>query len=106
MVIIFANEYAREYLLENGIVYSFRKGPVRKQLGKDWMTDKRTGKKIADVYIDAIEEIEPEMLYEKLNRYYMQSGFYSTDEWITIISSLNKWKLPRGWLYKVILVNG
>jgi len=105
MVIIFSNEYAREYLLEYGIVYSFRKGPVRKQLGKDWMTDRRGGKKISDVYIEAIEEIEPGMLYTKLTPYYKQSGFYSADEWITIIASLNKWELPVGWLYKVILIN-
>jgi len=105
MVIIFSNEYARDYLLEHGIVYTFRKSPARKRIGKDWMTDRRTGKKISDVFIEAIEEIEPEMLYPKLNPYYKQSGFDSTEEWITIIASLNKWELPTGWLYKVVLLN-
>ena len=103
MVIIFSNEYAREYLLEHGMVYSFRTGSLRKQLGKDWMTDRRTAPKISDVFIEAVEEIKPESLFMRLNQYHKQSGFFSTDEWIATITSLSNWDLDDGWLYKVSL---
>ena len=55
MVIIFSSEKARAHLLVKGFVYSARV-KKRKQEGRDWMTDRRTGKKIRDVYTTYIGE--------------------------------------------------
>ena len=49
MVIIFSSEKARNHLLVNGFVYTARL-KKRKQIGRDWMTDRRTGNKIKDVF--------------------------------------------------------
>ncbi len=49
MVIIFSSEKARAHLLVKGLVYSVRR-KKRKQVGRDWMTDKYRGRKIKDVF--------------------------------------------------------
>lgn len=96
---IFQSEKARDFLLANGIVYTFRVHR-RKHTGKDWMTDKRGGRKIADIFIEEIGELRP----TRLVQYVKHSGFHSYAEWITEIVKLNKGVRPnRGWLYKVTL---
>ena len=124
MVMIFANETVRNFLLDNGIVYTYRKGKeLRKQIGIDWATDRRCGKKIADigvrpracvhrnnigdaltayewVYFDYDEDGDP---YSKQQMRLAFSGF-KYEGWLDAIRQLNKGKIPEyGWIYEVTI---
>ena len=118
MVMIFNHPLVRAYLLENGLVYTFRKhhpktvDGVRLKTGKDWATNKRCRKKIADIRVTPIEPIDSLNMRRVLTKYVCESGFYtgngrideSVDEWIQAIKSLNPDKLTeplRGWIYQV-----
>jgi len=116
MVIIFSNEKARNQLLNEGVVYTFRKNR-RKQFEKmpehrqrqgfavtDWATDKRMGKKITNVIINEygphrLEEPGPYSL-DDLAPYTQWSGFNSLEEWKEAILEFSP-GLENGWLYKV-----
>jgi len=101
MVMIFSSDKARSFLLEHGRVYTFRKNR-RKRVGRDWITDRRGGRKIADV---TIEEEAPVFHLNTLRKYVGESGFQTVDEWIEEIRRLNGGKLPTaGYLYKVTLI--
>ncbi|GAH52752.1 unnamed protein product [marine sediment metagenome] len=84
MVMIFAHPQVRDYLLEHGLVYTFRKhhpktaDGVRLQTGKDWATDKRCGKKIADILVTPIEPIDSLNMGQVLTKYVRESGFYAS----------------------------
>jgi len=103
MVIIFQNEKPRRFLLENGVVFTFRLHR-REPVDRDWMTNKRGGRKIVDVYVEEVGyfnslDLEPYVAY---------SGFNSVEEWNEEIKRMLKWdKLPphgwQGWLYEVSL---
>ncbi len=115
MVMIFANPKVRNYLLENGVVYSYRKhhkktlDGVRPQTGKDWATDRRKGRKIADINITSIEPVDALNMGRVLTRYARQSGFYkghgrvddAVSEWAKAINELNPNNSTAGWIYKV-----
>lgn len=122
MVMIFAHPKVREYLLRpreghNGLVYTFRKhhkktaDGVRPQIGKDWATDKRTGKKIVDIYITPMEPIDSSNTISVLAKYAKESGFYISTApgkidaamgvWVRAIKQLNPDKPIAGWIYKV-----
>lgn len=99
MVMIFEGEKARNFLLRNGAVYTFRV-KRRKKVGKDWITDRRGGRKIAEVLIEEVGEFAP----TGLTPYVGLSGFNSLEEWTAEIRRLNDGKLPeKGWLYMVVL---
>ncbi len=108
MVMIFANEKVREFLMKNGIVYTYRKmhpktaDGIRPQIGKDWATDRRTGKKIMDVVITPVEAIKYPHDINILRKYVSRSGFSTTKEWAVAIKSLNPRTATVGWIYKVI----
>ena len=57
MVVIFQSEKARRFLLENGVVFTFR-SKRRKKLGEDWITDRRGGHKIADALVEEEGEVQ------------------------------------------------
>jgi len=100
MVMIFQSEKARRFLLEKGFVFTFR-AHRRKKVGRDWITARRGGRKIADV------EVKEEGIFNpsELKPYVRHSGFKSISEWIEEIRRLNGGKLPAiGWLYKVSLL--
>lgn len=113
MVMIFANKRVREYLLENGRVYTYRKNHrktpdgIRSQIGGDWATDKRGGKKIADIYITPIEPVNSKNMRWVLNKYARDSGFYERIHWIAVkdwvqaIRHLNPFAPRAGWIYQV-----
>ena len=115
MVMIFSNEKVREYLLENGLVYTYRKNHrktpdgIRPQIGRDWATDKRGGKKIADIYITPIEPVDCKTMKNVLRKYARDSGFYigsdfhheSVSRWVRAINSLNPFAPRDGWIYQV-----
>lgn len=118
MVMIFANEKVREYLLEHGLVFTYRKNHrktpdgIRPQIGKDWATDKRTGKKIADINITPMESIDSQNVRWVLFKYVRESGFYTglgrsseaVSKWIMAIKSLNPFAPRDGWIYKVEII--
>jgi len=117
MVMIFANPKVRAYLLKHRLVHTFRKhhkkttNGVRPQIGKDWACAKRTGKKIADIYIMPMMPVNSLNMREVLGRYVRDSGFYdgqervddAISEWISAINSLNLDEPIKGWIYKVLL---
>ena len=114
MVMIFNHPLVRAYLLEHGLVYTFRKrhqktaDGIRPQTGKDWATNKRCGKKIANINITPIT---PMRTRRSLYPYIKCSGFYHGDvdegleAWVDAIKDLNSDKIPEGWIYKVEIRN-
>ena len=108
MVIVFSSHKPRRHLLENGQVYTVR---IKKKkmkpwyLKKDWMTDKRGGKKIADVFVEYWFSIKRDELETVLIHYVKNSGFLTVSEWLQEIKRLAKGKLPPVLhLYRVLLV--
>lgn len=86
---IFSSEKARRHLLEKGFVLTFRTLHPNRKLGKDWITNKRGGKKIADVLVfSEYGMVKP--IPEMLKPYVRFSGFSSVDEWIEEIKLLSK----------------
>ena len=117
MVMIFAHPKVREYLLEQGYVYTFRRNHpktengIRPQIGKDWAAAKRTGKKIADIYITPMESLESLKMVWVLIKYVKESGFHtgrgrgyeSVSRWTNAIKALSPDESIQGWIYKVTL---
>ncbi len=120
MVMIFAQDNVREYLLEHGLVYTFRKhhkktaDGLRPRTGRDWITDKRNGKKIADIYIIPMEPIDALNMGQVLSNYARESGFHlghgrvddAVSEWARAIKSFNLREPTAGWIYKVEILDG
>ena len=118
MVMIFANEKVRKYLLEHGLVYTFRSyhkktvDGIRPQIGRDWATDRRTGKKIADINITPLVPIDCLNMGKVLSKYARESGFYvghgrideAVSEWARAINSLNPKVPTAGWIYRVEVI--
>jgi len=102
IVISFSVPEARNQLLENGIVFTFR-WTQRKKTGRNWANEKRGGKKIANVFIDEPRLIET---VSDLDIYVPLSGFTTRQEWVKVIESMKN--IPRDWrgfLYKVTLIS-
>ena len=117
MVMIFANKLVREYLLDKKLVYTYRKNHrktedgIRPQIGRDWATDRRTGKKIANIHITPMEPTDSQNMREVLAKYFRDSGFYgghgitdTIDRWTRAIISLNPFASRAGWIYKVEVI--
>jgi len=108
MVVIFSHPKVREFLMKNGIVYTYRKmhpktaDGIRPQIGKDWATDRRCGKKIADVVITPVEAINNPQDIKILRKYVSKSGFRTVRDWTLAIRELNPRYTICGWVYKVI----
>ena len=102
MVISFSVKEARNQLLNNGTVYTFRWNR-RKKTGKDWANIKRGTKKICDVHIEEAGSITN--LYQ-LKEYVEHSGFDHIGAWATVIMNMHKPGSEMiGWMYKVTLVS-
>jgi len=118
MVIIFTNDKARKHLLEKGYVYTFRRTYTHRKLGRDWMTDKRGGSKLANVHIRLVAELRPvggmqAIDYLKDGRPLLElflkplvtgSGFSTASEWADAIKGFNHRPVTRGWVYQVSLL--
>jgi len=115
MVISFSEPEARNFLLEKGIVYTFRKNR-RKQFQKqpredqlrrrgitDWANEVRNKHKIADVVIYEVGAFKA----PELRPYSDMSGFASFAGWVEAIKRCFHYKdmhsNKEGWLYKVEL---
>lgn len=101
MVMIFQSEKALRFLLEKGYVYTFRVKPHKD--GRDWITNKRGGRKIADVVIDCWDRVYD---LKELKFYVDKSGFASYEEWLKEILRLNGFLPKEGWLFRVSLLRG
>ena len=100
MVMIFSSREVLEQLRTMGEVVTFRL-KERKILGDDWVTDKRGGKKLYDVFVDIEEE---NIIPADLGDYIENSGFKSLKEWINEIKRLHKCnEQTKGFLYYVCL---
>jgi len=108
MVIVFSSSKPRKHLLENGQVYTVRTKKRKEKMfkpSKDWLTDRRGGRKIADVLVEYWLPVRREELELLLQRYVKKSGFLTVNEWIQEIKRLAKGKLPPVLhLYRVLLV--
>jgi len=98
MVMIFVDPKPRNFLLNEGLVYTFRV-KRRKKLGNDWLTDKRGGRKIANIIVLEMLEIQP----EDLSSFVGWSGFSTLEEWHEAIKRINGFIPSKGWLYLVLL---
>jgi len=58
LVMIFQSEKARRFLLDNGVVFTFR-AKRRKKLREDRIADRRDGHKIADVLVEEEGKFKP-----------------------------------------------
>jgi len=109
----FQSEKAREFLLKNGFVFTFR--TKKKEIGPIWINEGRGKPKIANARIvwelevdgseiDPREDLKTELLLKlALEPYVSGSGFEDGEEWVNEIRRLNT-KLPRsGWIYLVLL---
>ena len=93
-------------LLKNGAVVTFRVDEHK--LGKDWISDKRGGKKLADVIVSKIvlDKNLPSATIYDLHPFVKLSGFQTTTEWIEAIKRRNPKSKPEeleGELYLVML---
>ncbi len=114
MVLIFKSQKALNFLLENGEVYTLR--PKIRKEGRDWITNKRGGRKIADAEVKLIGvcattnrrlvvEIDTGSI-KSLEDYVEKSGFSSVEEWFAEGNKIYKGKIPnRLYLYYVKLTN-
>ena len=87
MVLIFKSKKALDFLLKHGEVITFRLH--ERKAGKDWITDRRGGKKIADVEVVLLEETKTPHDFNKFQQYVDKSGFDSIEEWLSEIIKLN-----------------
>lgn len=105
---IFSSKKALDHLMKYGRVVTFR---IRERKeGYDWITDRRGGRKIADVKVKLIDVIEePSNRATVFLKYLRDSGFNSVGEWwdeIVNLNGMNKfYKAEKGYFYLVEIVN-
>lgn len=103
IVISFSVPEARNQLLNEGVVYTYRWTP-RKRVGKDWANSKRGTKKITDVFIEDYGERACSVF--DLGSFADKSGFKNVNEWIKkILEIANPSGYMYGHLYKVTRVS-
>ena len=98
MVMVFRSRRALNHLLQHGVAFTFRPRRRRK-VGRDWVTDRRGGRKMADVVVEEEGEFAP----GDLELYVEYSGFSALQEWVDEIRRLNGRVPAKGWLYRVTL---
>ena len=99
MVLYIKSRKVFEALRKHKLVYTFRV-KRRKKTSRDWVTDRRGGKKKAVVNIEEVGKVSVHDLVE----YVPWSGFGSHEEWLEEIAKLNGKLVEEGWLYRVSLV--
>jgi hypothetical protein len=101
MVMIFAVKKVRDFLLENGKVYTVR--DHKHKVGRDWITDRRGGRKLRDVDITEVASFDAETDgVGILGKYVQMSGFTSVADWVSCVGLVNHSRLLRRlWVYLV-----
>lgn len=85
--IIFGNQTAREQLLDNGEVYTFRTSD--RTTGDTWARATRTGEKLVDVSVEqvaSIDEPSPDTLRDE---WAFRSGFGTPEQWWDAIEEVH-----------------
>jgi len=100
--IIFGNDDAREYLLENGEVYTFRSD--ERTTGDSWMRASRTGEKIADLVVDLVCHIPAPECKDLKVEWGRRSGFGGRRSWWHAIEEIHG-KPQVGYVYHVTLLD-
>lgn len=95
--IIFSDSTARQQLLSEGVVVTFRAG--QRTAGETWWRASRTGPKEGDVTIEKIGPADPRRP-QTLAPYQENSGFRSVRAWREAILKLNG-NPGQGYLYRV-----
>jgi len=112
VVMLFKSHKALAYLLRHGYVYTIR--AKKRPEGKDWVTNKRGGKKIANVFVKyvgvvRIEETGSIVLTKcgvrLLEEYVRKSGFWDEQEWLEEVRKLNGTLPDKAHLYFVCLAD-
>jgi len=106
MVMLFKSRKALDFLLKHGEVVTFRLH--ERKTGKDWITDRRGGKKIADVEVVLLEKVrKPSYRATYFQKYVHKSGFDNVKEWWDEIVKLNGFSkfmnAEKGYFYLVRL---
>jgi hypothetical protein len=107
MVILFANEKARNQLISKGEVITLRQH--RRSVGKDWATAKRGEGRICNVYITFLREFSGDgaITAENLAQYVAKSGFATAEEWLLAASYyFGKKGIYRAYIYHVQKIKG
>ena len=95
-----ANDTAREQLVKNGVVLSFRTSD--RTVGKTHYRHKRTGKGKGAVYISKISAKIPPT-HDTLKAYQPLSGFASVGDWLKAIDSVHG-DVSNGYVYRIELL--
>lgn len=97
--IIFGNEAAREQLLSEGRVHTFRTRD--RTTGETWARASRTGPKLADVTVEQVAHLAAPSPSD-LREWAATSGFASADAWWDAIESVHG-DPTSGYIYEVTL---
>lgn len=101
--IIFAKETAREQLLDEGVVYTFRTSD--RTTGETWARASRTGPKIADVVVEKVCAIPAPRKEDLATRWARRSGFGTKHGWWAAIEDVHG-EPQVGYVYRCLLVEG
>lgn len=96
--IVFSDETARNQLVENSKVVTFRSAD--RTTGDTWWRESRLGEKKGDVTVEKIGLADPALPCSNMDDHWELSGFESLEEWQDAIESLNG-TLDVGYLYHV-----
>jgi len=101
--IVFADETARNQLVDDGVVVTFR--ATERTTGSTWWRESRTGPKRGDVDVERIGEVDPSD-DEAIAPFRELSGFDSVEAWREAIRQLNGGDVESGVLYRVTIPKG
>ena len=95
--ITFAHETARNHLLENGVVTTFR--AEERTTGDTWWREHRTGSKRGEVHVEPVAKLVPTV--DALEEFRAESGFATAADWRAAIIDLNNGWRGMGHIYRV-----
>jgi hypothetical protein len=101
--ITFSHPVAREQLLENGYVFTFR--TQDRTTGKTWARAERLGEKIADVEVQMVGVVRNPGPDALLDTWARGSGFETPRAWYDAICDVHG-NPERGFVYHVTLEDG
>lgn len=98
--VIFSNEDARNQLVTEGEVITFRTS--NRTTGETHVRFSRTGSKEFDCHIMRLDDLAEPQLSIELERYHEEAGFESAEAWKDAIREMHGEVPKEGYLYKVV----
>ena len=95
--ITFADETARNQLLESGVVTTFR--AEERTTGDTWWREHRTGPKRGEVHVEHVANLVPTV--DALEEFRAESGFATAADWRAAIADMNNGWRGMGHIYRV-----